>query len=80
MNRWGQPPAVPQGNQHKRQFVEFADRFSSTEQVAQAMRAARVESTDLIVAVDFTYSNIDNGERSFGGTLQYHYDYLLVQK
>ena len=47
--------------------MEFVDRFNSTEEVAQAMRAAQVKGTDLIVAVDFTYSNIDNGERSFAG-------------
>lgn len=47
--------------------MEIVDRFNSTEEVAQAMRTAQVESTDLIVAVDFTYSNIDNGERTFGG-------------
>jgi E3 ubiquitin-protein ligase RGLG len=65
MSEWGQQST---GERGRRRFKEIADRFNSAEEVAQAMRAAQVESTDLIMAVDFTYSNIDNGELSFGGT------------
>lgn len=71
MSGRGQQPTVAQSNHHSRQFREIADRFNTTEEVTQAMRAAQVESTDLIVAVDFTYSNIDNGELSFGGKSRY---------
>lgn len=67
MSGWGQQPAVAQSSHHRRQFIEIADRFNSTEEVAQAMRTAQVEGTDLIIACDFTYSNVDNGEISFGG-------------
>jgi len=43
------------------------DNFKSLTEVQSALRAAGLESSDLIVGIDFTKSNTWTGERSFGG-------------
>jgi len=48
-------------------FRPIADRFTSIAQVQQAVRAAGLESSNLILGVDFTKSNTWTGERSFQG-------------
>jgi len=50
-----------------RRFRPIPDRFSSISQVQQAVRAAGLESSNLILGVDFTKSNSWTGQRSFGG-------------
>ena len=43
------------------------DNFKSLTEVQSALRKAGLESSDLIVGIDFTKSNTWTGERSFGG-------------
>jgi len=50
-----------------RRFRPIPDRFSSISQVQQAVRAAGLESSNLILGIDFTRSNTWTGERSFHG-------------
>jgi E3 ubiquitin-protein ligase RGLG len=47
--------------------VTIADRFRSLEEVQQGLREAGLESSNLIIGVDFTGSNQETGRVSFGG-------------
>jgi len=48
-------------------FKMIPDQYKSLDEVTQALRQAGLESSQLIVGVDFTGSNQVTGERSFGG-------------
>jgi E3 ubiquitin-protein ligase RGLG len=48
-------------------FSRIADEYDTLEQVQAALRKAGLESSELIIGVDFTKSNTWTGERSFGG-------------
>ena len=50
-----------------RQFQPIPDRFQTIEEVQKAVRAAGLESSNLIIGVDFTKSNTWTGEKTFGG-------------
>lgn len=52
---------------HCGKFRPIPDRFTSIAQVQHAVRAAGLESSNLIVGVDFTKSNTWTGARSYGG-------------
>lgn len=62
-----QPKPAPRPN-HAENFARIRDRFESIEEVQEALRGAGLESSEVIVAVDFTKSNEQTGARSFGGT------------
>ena len=49
------------------QFKTITDRFHTLEEFQQALRDAGLESSDLIVGVDFTKSNESSGKYSFDG-------------
>ena len=48
-------------------FTSIRDNYSNVHQVQQALRKAGLESSDLIVGVDFTKSNTWQGKQTFGG-------------
>jgi len=48
-------------------FQKFADRFQSLEEVQNGLRDCGLESSNLIIGVDFTKSNTWNGKKTFGG-------------
>jgi len=50
-----------------RKFQPIPDRFHSIAQVQAAIREAGLESSNLILGVDFTKSNVWTGRESFGG-------------
>ena len=50
------------------------DRFRTTEEVTRALKVAGLESSNLIIAVDFTKSNMQQGERTFGNRCLHHLD------
>jgi hypothetical protein len=48
-------------------FHTIADNYHSIEEVQQALRAAGLESSNLVIGVDFTKSNTWTGQVSFNG-------------
>lgn len=50
-----------------RQWKPIPDRFKTMKQVEQALRKAGLESSSLMVGVDYTKSNEWQGKRTFGG-------------
>lgn len=58
------PPAPPQ-RRLERKYSRIDDNYSSLEQVTDALARAGLESSNLIVGIDFTKSNEWTGARSF---------------
>eukprot|EP01133_Synstelium_polycarpum_P005947 gene5947-6887_t len=48
-------------------FTAIADKFQSLEEVQHALRKAGLESSNLIIGIDYTKSNTWNGAKTFGG-------------
>eukprot|EP00727_Mastigamoeba_balamuthi_P014355 m51a1_g9544 hypothetical protein (277) ;mRNA; r:852121-853505 len=48
-------------------FCAIPDRYKTLEEVQAALRQAGLESSNLIIGVDFTKSNTWTGQRTFGG-------------
>eukprot|EP01104_Vermistella_antarctica_P017788 TRINITY_DN6373_c0_g1_i1.p1 TRINITY_DN6373_c0_g1~~TRINITY_DN6373_c0_g1_i1.p1 ORF type:complete len:305 (-),score=71.47 TRINITY_DN6373_c0_g1_i1:159-1073(-) len=57
-------------------FRRIADNFTTLEEVQQALRKAGLESSNLIVGVDYTKSNEYTGQRTFGGKCLHHIEGL----
>ncbi|RKO92703.1 hypothetical protein BDK51DRAFT_45759 [Blyttiomyces helicus] len=52
----------------KRDFFErISDKFTSLDQVTAALRKAGLESSQLIIGIDYTKSNEWTGAKTFGG-------------
>lgn len=70
------PPPPPQGgrSQHglDRRFSRIADNYNSLEQVTEALAHAGLESSNLIVGIDFTKSNEWTGARSYNRKSLHH--------
>jgi len=49
------------------QFMAFRDKYESLEMVQDGLRQAGLESSNLILGIDFTISNTDAGVKTFGG-------------
>lgn len=54
--------------------IAIRDQYTTTAQVEAALRKAGLESSSLIVGIDFTKSNTWNGERSFYGRCLHEID------
>ncbi|KAL2614275.1 hypothetical protein AAZX31_08G001500 [Glycine max] len=52
-------------HQHKQRPTYIADNFSSLDQVVSALREAGLESSNLIIGIDFTKNNEWTGKHSF---------------
>ncbi|KAD7479561.1 hypothetical protein R6Q59_008474 [Mikania micrantha] len=61
---YGGPPHRPQ-NKFDRRYSTIADSYTSLEQVTEALARAGLESSNLILGIDFTKSNEWTGSRSF---------------
>jgi len=48
-------------------FMAIADRFQTLEEVQDGLRQSGLESSNLIIGIDFTKSNTWNGKKTFGG-------------
>lgn len=48
-------------------FAAIRDKYETIEDVQKALRGAGLESSQLMVAIDFTQSNTYTGAKSFGG-------------
>jgi len=58
----------PNENIHpKSRYSVIGDNYATLEQVQSALKLAGLESSNLIVGIDFTKSNEWTGQRSFGG-------------
>ncbi|CAK4693510.1 hypothetical protein LEN26_017834 [Aphanomyces euteiches] len=55
-------------------FNVISDKYETYEELQQALRRAGLESSNLIVAIDYTKSNEWSGERSFGGKCLHEID------
>jgi len=60
------------GQTPSRSFKKIENKFSNLDEVQNALRAAGLESSNLIVGIDYTASNVDTGRRSFGGKCLHH--------
>ncbi|CAA0823441.1 E3 ubiquitin-protein ligase RGLG2 [Striga hermonthica] len=65
---------VPPLRQKKldRRYSRIADNYNSLEEVTEALARAGLESSNLIIGIDFTKSNEWTGKRSFGGRSLHH--------
>ncbi|XP_076903786.1 E3 ubiquitin-protein ligase RGLG5-like [Bidens hawaiensis] len=61
---YGGPPARPQ-SKFDRRYSTIADSYQSLEQVSEALARAGLESSNLILGIDFTKSNEWTGSKSF---------------
>jgi len=52
---------------HKSQWSANPNRFKTYDELIQGMKEAGLESSNLVIGIDFTKSNTWNGQRSFGG-------------
>jgi len=48
-------------------FHAFKDQYETIEQVQDALQQAGLESSNLIIAIDYTISNESSGKKTFGG-------------
>lgn len=55
-----------------RRYSRIADNYNSLEEVTQALAHAGLESSNLIVGIDFTKSNEWTGKRSYNGRSLHH--------
>ncbi|XP_051119863.1 E3 ubiquitin-protein ligase RGLG2-like [Andrographis paniculata] len=68
------PPTRPHAPQKKldRRYSRIADNYNSLEEVTEALARAGLESSNLIVGIDFTKSNEWTGKRSYNGRSLHH--------
>ncbi|GLU11357.1 hypothetical protein SLE2022_281120 [Rubroshorea leprosula] len=68
------PPQGYSGDKRKleRKYSRIADNYNSLEEVTVALARAGLESSNLIVGIDFTRSNEWTGARSFPGKCLHH--------
>ncbi|XP_012850359.1 PREDICTED: E3 ubiquitin-protein ligase RGLG1-like isoform X1 [Erythranthe guttata] len=53
-------------------YSRIGDNYNSLQEVTDALKRAGLESSNLIVGIDFTYSNTWTGKRSYGGRSLHH--------
>lgn len=63
----GGPAAAAAAAKKAPGFYAISDKYNTIEEVQKALRTAGLESSDLILAVDFTKTNEVAGRQSFGG-------------
>jgi E3 ubiquitin-protein ligase RGLG len=61
------PPPVPAAGGRAFKFYAIQDRYESLDDVTEGLRRAGLESSNLIVALDYTKSNAWTGRDTFGG-------------
>ncbi|KAL8043711.1 hypothetical protein ABFX02_08G002800 [Erythranthe guttata] len=53
-------------------YSRIGDNYNSLQEVTDALKRAGLESSNLIVGIDFTYSNTWTGKKSYGGRSLHH--------
>lgn len=73
-HNYAPPPQGGGGSHHglDRKFLRIADDYNSLEQVTEALAHAGLESSNLIVGIDFTKSNEWTGARSYNRKSLHH--------
>ena len=61
------PSLAKRRRSSKRCFTPIPDRYTTLAEVTKGIREAGLESSNLIIGVDFTKSNLWTGSESFGG-------------
>src|SRR5688572_15773193 len=64
--------ASPPPNGGGAAFRMIPDQFRSFDELSAAMRAVGFENCDVVLAVDFTGSNREQGKKTFGGKDLHH--------
>ena len=59
-------------------FIKIDDKYLSTEHITEALRQAGIESSNLIVGIDYTASNVEKGSMSFSGKSLHYIDPHIV--
>ena len=57
----------PTATTQKQQFDAIKDNFNSLPEVVASLRKSGLESSNLIIGIDFTKSNNWTGDKTFGG-------------
>ncbi|XP_052759869.1 uncharacterized protein LOC128202771 isoform X2 [Mya arenaria] len=70
---WGRGSSTGNSASHPDRIY---DRFSTLDEVTDAIRKAGLESSSIIFGIDFTASNIHQGLKTFGGRSLHHLDML----
>ncbi|KAL3624286.1 E3 ubiquitin-protein ligase rglg2 [Castilleja foliolosa] len=70
-NRTSQSLAPPQ-KKFDRRYSRIADNYNSLDEVTEALKRAGLESSNLIIGIDFTKSNEWTGKRSYNGHSLHH--------
>mmetsp|Transcript_14106 Transcript_14106/g.29226 ORF Transcript_14106/g.29226 Transcript_14106/m.29226 type:complete len:275 (+) Transcript_14106:93-917(+) len=60
-------PKLPADSKEAPGFYAIADNYNTIQEVQAALRRVGLESSDLVIGIDFTKSNTWTGEKSFGG-------------
>jgi len=71
----GQLAQIPAQLAPKKNFAAIVDKYRTYAEVQQALREAGLESSNLIIGVDYTKSNEYTGKRTFQGKSLHHIDH-----
>ncbi|KAF8091468.1 hypothetical protein N665_0445s0053 [Sinapis alba] len=66
------PPQPPSGKKFDRRYSKISDNYASLDQVSEALGRAGLESSNLILGIDFTKSNEWTGAKSFNKKSLHH--------
>ena len=50
-----------------KQFIKIEDKYLSTEHIVEALRKSGIESSNLIIGIDYTASNLEKGAITYNG-------------
>lgn len=76
----GQQAGQQAGQQLRQQFRLIPDQFRTFDELSAAMRAVGFENCDVVLAIDFTGSNREQGKRTFGGKDLHHPHEILLRQ
>eukprot|EP00727_Mastigamoeba_balamuthi_P001919 m51a1_g11724 hypothetical protein (296) ;mRNA; f:104990-106192 len=63
----GAEPAAAEDESKPYEFKAFANKYESLEMVQDGLRRSGLESSNLILGIDYTISNVSAGTQTFGG-------------